>query len=125
MKEWKEEYLFENQEKKILTVPFNRVEKFEQIYGKDACNFVKSEIIEFISYLAVVAERIVGEIIEMILACDFREAVYRHVAVYLLFIFVGTFCTALRIFLDPDIIDILAIRVKSVDIESTLERLSE
>lgn len=48
MKEWKEEYLFENQEKKILTVPFNRVEKFEQIYGKDACNFVKSEIIEFI-----------------------------------------------------------------------------
>ena len=49
MKEWKEEYLFENQEKKILTVPFNRVEKFEQIYGKDACNFVKDEIIEFIS----------------------------------------------------------------------------
>lgn len=49
MKEWKEEYLFENQEKRILTSPFTKVEKFERMYGKDACNFVKSEIIEFIS----------------------------------------------------------------------------
>ena len=87
--------------------------------------YLTDEIIELVGYLAVVAERIVGEIIEMVFACNFREAVYRHVAVYLLFIFVGTFCNALRIFLDPDIIDILAVRVKSVDIESTLERLSE
>ena len=87
--------------------------------------YLTDEIIELIGYLAVVAERIVGEIIEMILACDFREAVYRHVAVYLLFIFVGTFCNALRIFLDSDIIDILAVRVKSVDIERALERFSE
>ena len=87
--------------------------------------YLTDEIIEFISYLAVVAERIVGEIIEMVFACNFREAVYRHIAVYLFFVFVRAFCNALRIFLDSDIIDILAVRVKSVDIESTLERFSE
>ena len=87
--------------------------------------YLTDEIIEFIGYLAVVAERIIGEIIEMVFARNFREAVYRHVAIYLFFVFVGTFCNALRIFLDSDIIDILAVRVKSVDIERALERLSE
>ena len=87
--------------------------------------YLTDEIIELVGYLAVVAERIVGEIIEMVFACNFREAVYRHIDVYLFFVFVRAFCNALRIFLDSDIIDILAIRVKSVDIESTLERLSE